>query len=358
MENGSQGEIILYRTDDGRAEIQLRAHDGTVWLTQNDIADLFDTSKQSISRHIANIYSDGELPRPTTVNNSLTLLPDGRRYRTRAYDLAMILAVGYRVRSPRGVQFRQWATRNLAEYLTKGFVMDDARLKNPKGWDYFDELLARIREIRASEKRFYQKVRDLFALSADYEARKHEDEVRKFFANTQNMLLYAITGHTAAELVMLRAKPTEPNMNLTAWEGGRVRQQDIFIAKNYLTAEEADSLNRLVVMFLDRGEFAAKRRQQFTLDYWRGSVGDLLRLNDLAILSGYGSVSHNDMVKEVTKRYEEFDENRKAAEAIEADAEDIRELEDAERLLESKGRYSGTAGNTLPSATDRQGGQD
>lgn len=341
MEANDQGEIILYHTDDGQAEVQLRVHDGTVWLTQNQIATLFNTSRANITIHITNIYKDGEQFQGRTSKEYLPTAADGKRYKTKAYNLPMILAIGYRVRSPRGVQFRQWATRHLAEYLTKGFIMDDGRLKNPQGgWDYFDELLARIREIRASEKRFYQKVRDLFALSEDYEERKSEYSVRMFFANTQNMLLYAITEHTAAELIMMRADATSPNMNLTSWEGGRVRQQDIFIAKNYLTEDEADSLNRLVVMFLDRAEFAAKRRQQFTLEYWRGSVAELLRSNGLPILEGYGSVSHDDMMNEVARRYEEFNDNRRASEALEADAKDIRELEALEKMLEGERKVS------------------
>ncbi len=323
-----KGEIILYRTDDGRSEIEFRAIGDSVWLTQNQIAQLFDTARANVTTHIRNIYVDGELLPGKTRQEYLPTFSGKIQKGTQLYSLPMILAVGYRVRSPRGVQFRQWATRHLEEYLTKGFVMNDERLKNPGGRDYFDELLARIRDIRASEKRFYQKVRDLFTLSDDYEPRKNEESVRRFFANVQNMLLYAATGHTAAELIVQRADPARPNMNLTAWEGGRVRREDIFTAKNYLTDDEMDSLNRLVVMFLDRGEFAARRRQQFTLSYWESSTAELLRSNNLPILEGYGSVARDDMKRIVEERYEAFDGNRRAFEAREADLQEIAELEE------------------------------
>lgn len=353
----SKGEIIIYRTDDGRAEINLRAQGDTVWLTQNEIAELFDTSKQSISRHAANIYSEGELSQRTTVNNSLTLLPDGRRYRTKVYNLPMILAIGYRVRSPRGMQFRQWATRHLAEYLVKGFVMDDARLKDLKGRgrDHFDELLARIREIRASEKRFYQKVRDLFKLSDDYA--DDETAARLFFAETQNKLLYAITGKTAAEIIVDRADAGAVNMGLTAWEGGRVRKGDVSTAKNYLTEDEIDLLNRLAVIFLDQAELRTRERKRLTLAYWRENVDRLLRFNDRPVLQGPGRVSHDEAVRIAHERYEVFDDDRRTAEAKEADAEDLRELEEAERLLEGKGGGQGTPGGAPPAAPDKPGRQ-
>lgn len=327
-----QDEVILYRTDDGRSEIVLRAAGDTVWLTQNQIAELFDTTKQNISLHVANIYKDKEQDATTTVKEYLTVVPDGRRYKTKAYSLPMILAIGYRVRSPRGAQFRQWATRHLSEYLVKGFVLDDKRLKNPKGWDYFDELLARIREIRASELRFYQKVRDLFALSTDY----HDDDeaARMFFAEVQNKLLHAVTGRTAAELIVERADSSAPNMNLTAWEGSRVRKKDAIIAKNYLAADEIDVLNRLVSVFLEQAELRVMERKQLTLAYWRENVDRLLAFNDRPILRGSGSVSHDDMVRIAHGRYDAFDDHRRAAEAIAADAEDIAELEDVEKLLE------------------------
>ncbi len=196
--------LILYTSDDGRTRLDLRVDGQTVWLTQLEIAELFQTTKQNVSLHAKNIFEDGELAEDSIVKDSLTTATDGKRYKTRLYNLDLILAIGYRVRSPRGVQFRQWASSHLKEYLVKGFVMDDERLKNPGGWDYFDELLARIREIRASEKRFYQKIRDLFALSTDY--RSDDRDAQLFFAEVQNKLLYAVTRQTAAEIVVARRR--------------------------------------------------------------------------------------------------------------------------------------------------------
>lgn len=212
-------DLILYTTDDGRTQLHLRVEGDSIWLSQLEIAELFQTTKQNVSLHAKNIFEDGELRQDSVVKESLTTAADGKNYRTKLYNLDLILAIGYRVRSSRGVQFRQWASTHLKEFLIKGFVMDDERLKNPGGWDFFDELLKRIRDIRASEKRFYQKVRDLFALSSDYQAR--ERETAQFFAEVQNKLLYAATSHTAAELILKRSDPTMPNMALTNWSGSR-----------------------------------------------------------------------------------------------------------------------------------------
>jgi hypothetical protein len=247
----------------------------------------------------------------------------------------MILAVGYRVRSPRGTEFRQWATAHLEEYLVKGFVMDDQRLKEPGGWDYFDELLARIRDIRASEKRFYQKVRDLFALSSDY--RPDDRDAQTFFAEVQNKLLFAVTGHTAAEIIVQRADPDSPNMALTTWKGVRVRKQDVTIAKNYLSADEVDTLNRLVVIFLEQAELRAKERKDLTLDYWRNNVDRLLEFNERPVLDGAGSISRDRMEQIAHERYEQFDARRRRDEALEADAEELRELEALEQRIKKEG---------------------
>lgn len=322
-------ELILYQTEDGTAEVRLRAEDGSVWLSQSEIADLFATTKQNVSLHASNILKEGELAEGSVVKESLTTAADGKNYRTKLYRLEMILAVGYRVKGSRGTQFRQWATAHLAEYLVKGFVMDDERLKNPGGWDYFDELLARIREIRASEKRFYQRVRDLFALSADYRA---DDSVAQlFFAEVQNKLLYAVTQQTAAEIIIARADANAPNMALTTWSGSRVRKHDVIVAKNYLNADEVDTLNRLVVIFLEQAELRAKERKQLTLDYWRQNVDRLLEFNERPVLSNAGNVSSEQMKGIALQRYETFDANRRNAEAIAADAEDIRALEEIEK---------------------------
>lgn len=334
MESDRQGEIILYRTDDGHAEIELHPIGDNVWLTQNEIAQLFDTTRANISTHIKNIYVDGELIPAQTRKESLPTPIRNIRKGSQLYNLPMILAVGYRVRSPRGVQFRQWATRNLSEYLVKGFVMNDERLKNPGGLDYFDELLARIRDIRASELRFYQKVRDLFKLSIDYSDDPQATNI--FFATVQNKLLYAVTGMTAAEVIIKRADSAAPNMGLTAFKGNRVRKEDVIVAKNYLQADEIQELNRLVVLFLDQAEMRARNRERPTMAYWRENVDRLIAFADKAILTNAGTVTHDEAVEVARTRYLEFDDNRRAAEAIEADAEDIAELERAERLLEGK----------------------
>ncbi len=330
-------ELILYSTEDGVARILLKAEGGSVWLTQAEIAELFAISPQAVSQHLRGIYAEAELEREATCKEDLQVRSEnGRRVRRRlkSYRLDVILAVGYRVRSPRGTQFRQWATRHLAEYLVKGFVMDDARLKDPGGWDYFDELLARIRDIRASEQRFYQKVRDLFALSIDY--RDDEQQAQRFFAEVQNKLLYAVTQMTAAELVVARADPTQPNMALHSWSGSRVRKHDVIVAKNYLTADEIDSLNRLVVIFLEQAELRAKERQQLTLTYWRDNVDRLLAFSDRPVLQGAGKVSHDAMKAVAHERFDAFDAQRRGRALRDADAEDMKVLEAVEKALDHR----------------------
>lgn len=276
--------------------------------------------------HITSILKDNELERNSVVKNYLTTAADGKQYDVVFYSLEMILAIGYRVRGVRGVQFRQWATRHLSEYLVKGFIMDDERLKNPDGRpDYFDELLQRIRDIRASEKRFYQKLRDLFKLSSDYEAK--EKATQMFYAETQNKLLYAVTKHTAAEIVVTRADAEKSNMGLTSWKGSIVRKGDIFIAKNYLDEEEIDKLNRLTNLFLESAELRVKGRQDLTLNFWRENVNQLLTFQGEDLLQGNGNVTNEQMEKLVAKVYEEFDAQRKRLDAIKADEEDIKLLE-------------------------------
>lgn len=329
-------ELILYTTDDGRTQLHLRVEGESIWLSQLEIAELFQTTKQNVSLHAKNIFEDEELRQDSVVKESLTTAADGKSYRTKLYNLDLILAIGYRVRSPRGVQFRQWASTHLKEFLLKGFVMDDERLKNPGGWDYFDELLERIRDIRASEKRFYQKVRDLFALSSDYQAR--ERETAQFFAEVQNKLLYATTSHTAAELILKRSDPNQPNMALTSWSGSRVRKQDVIVAKNYLTADEIDTLNRLVVIFLEQAELRVKQQKELTLDFWRNNVDKMLAFNDQPILAGAGSVSRENMERIARERYEVFDQQRRIADAKAADAADLKEIEQLEQDLKHKGK--------------------
>ncbi len=332
-------ELVLYTSDDGQTRLHLRVEGETIWLSQLEIAELFQTSKQNVSLHAKNIFEDKELEPEATVKESLTVQSEGARQVKRKisyYNLDLILAIGYRVRSPRGAQFRQWASTHLKEFLRKGFVMDDERLKNPGGWDYFDELLARIREIRASEKRFYQKVSDLFALSADYQVR--EQETALFFAEVQNKLLYATTGHTAAELIVQRADPDQPNMALTSWRGARVRKQDVIIAKNYLNAEEIDTLNRLVVIFLEQAELRAKQQKALTLDFWRNNVDRMLEFNDKLVLADAGTVRREHMERIAHERYDMFDSHRREAEQAQADAEDLRQIEQLEGSLKARGQ--------------------
>lgn len=333
-----QGELVLYASEDGSATFFLRAQDGTVWLTQMELAELFQTSIPNVNIHIKNVLEEGELHSEATIKEDLIVRLEGKRQVKRPvklYNLDMILAVGYRVKSPRGTQFRQWATTHLREYLVKGFVMDDERMKDPVGWDYFDELLQRIREIRTSEKRFYQKVRDLFALSVDY--KDSADNVGHFFAEVQNKMLYAVTQQTAAEIVVKRADPTQPNMALTAWKAGRVRKTDVIVAKNYLNADEIDHLNRMVTAFLEFAELRTRQRKQLVMADWRQYVDNFIHFNESPLLKGVGRMSHDAMLKIVHGRYEEFEEQRRKAEAIEADSVDMKELEQAEKRLTKKG---------------------
>lgn len=330
--------LILYITDDGKSQIQLRAKDQTVWLSQREMAELFDVSTDNVGLHLKNIYEDGELSRKATAEESSVVQTEGTRQVQRPvtlYSLDAILAVGYRVRSPRGVQFRRWASTVLKEYLVKGFVMDDERLKNPDGRpDYFDEMLARIRDIRASEKRFYQKVRDLFALAADYD--KSDDATQTFFATVQNLLLYAVTQKTAAELIVSRANPADPHFGLLTWKGAQVRKQDIVVAKNYLTEDEVDTLNRLVVIFLETAELRAKRQTITSMGFWRENVGQIIVSNGFPLLSGSGSVGHTRMVQKLEPLYLDFDQRRKAYEARAADAQDEADLKALESTIKNR----------------------
>lgn len=333
----SEEEIIIYTSKDGKTEIALTKLSDKVWLSQSGIAELFGTSVANISTHVKNILKDNELSESSVVKDYLTTASDGKNYNISIYSLEMILSIGFRVRSQRAVEFRQWAIRNLVSYLEKGFLINEERLKNPNmfgAMDYFDELLEKIRDIRASEKRFYQKVRDLFSLSYGYDP--NDKATQMFFAEVQNKLLYAVTLQTAAEIVVSRADPNQPNMNLTSWKGSIVRKGDIVVAKNYLKADEIDTLNRLVNIFLDSAELRVKRLQTITIDYWKKSVNTLLSYNDFPILEGNGSVSRDDMEKIVKERYDEFDQNRRIQEAIAADLEDIKELEDLEKEISKK----------------------
>lgn len=333
-----QQNIIIYKTADGRASVALYAQDGQVWLSQKQMAELFATSRSNITLHIANILKEKELNEKSVCEDFLHTATDGKEYKVKHYALPMILAVGFRVSGLRGTQFRQWANRHLHEYMVKGFVMDDERLKNPDGRpDYFDEMLARIRDIRASEKRFYQKIRDLFALSGDYD--KSDKATQMFFAEVQNKLIYAVTQKTAAELIVHRADADEKNMGLTAWKGGIVRKQDIYTAKNYLNQEELDTLNRLVVIFLETAELRAKNRVDTRMDFWRENADQIIHNNDFQLLRNKGTVSRQQMEQLALGEYQKFDARRKAHAAKLADRQDEDELKQLEADI--KNRASG-----------------
>lgn len=327
-------ELIIYEAPNGKLDIQLDLENETIWLTQRLIAQLFECSTGNVGVHLKNIYESGELEENRTTEFFSVVQKEGSRNVNREikhYNLDAIISVGYRVNSTKATKFRQWATQTLKEYIIKGFVLNTERLKNPGGWDYFDELLEKIREIRASEKRFYQKVRDLFALSVDY-----KDDLKAsndFFAEVQNKLLHAVTNNTAAEIIVNRADATKPNMNLTNWSGSRVRKQDVIIAKNYLQQNEIKELDRLVSMFLDYAENQAQRRRQLSMSDWKEKVDGFLNFNDYEILKGKGAISRKQANEIAKKRYLEFDEARKKQEALEADAEDLKELEAIEHEM-------------------------
>jgi len=330
-----QQNMIIYKTVDGKISITLFAKDGMVWMNQNQLAELFDTSVPNISMHISNILKENELQINSVVKDYLTTAADGKNYSVTFYSLEMILAIGFRVKSKRGTQFRIWANKNLREYMVKGFIMDDDRLKNPDGRpDYFDEMLERIRDIRASEKRFYQKVRDLFALCSDYDS--SDKATQMFFAETQNKLIFAVTTQTAAEIIVSRASANKPNMALTSWTGSIVRKQDIFIAKNYLEEDEIDTLNRLVVIFLETAELRAKNRIDVTMDFWRENVDKILVLNDKKVLKGKGTVSNALMEKKVEEMYETFNSTRKTFDAQKADESEMEELKRLEKEIKGQ----------------------
>lgn len=318
--------FILYRTEDGRTRVEVRLADETVWMTQAAMAELYQGTKQNISLHLKNIFTEGELSANRVVKEYLTTAADGKRYRTKFYNLQAIIAVGYRVRSPRGTQFRRWATERLEEYLVKGFTMDDERLKQGRniGSDYFDELLARIRDIRSSEKRFYQKIRDIYALAVDYDPKA--EETQTFFSIVQNKLHFAVSGKTAAELISERADATRPNMGLTAWKGTKVRKGDVTIAKNYLNAEEMENLNRIVTMYLDFAEDQAMRHKQVFMRNWREKLDAFLQFNERDILQNAGKVTKAVADRLALEQYDIFHQQRLTDEARRAALDDDAEL--------------------------------
>lgn len=287
------GEFILYQTEDGHTRIDVRMADETVWLSQKAMAELFQTTKQNVSQHLQAIYEEGELRPEATVKKYLTVQTEGSREVSRAvdhYNLDAILAVGYRVRSHRGTQFRIWATERLREYLIKGFAMDDARLKRAGGGNYFEELLARIRDIRSSERVFWRKVLDIYATSIDYDPKAESSLL--FFKTVQNKMHWAAHGQTAAEVIHRRADASQPNMGLTTWDGDRPRKTDVSIAKNYLNQDEIEALNRIVTAYLEFAELQALNRKPMSMVDWIAKLDDFLRLSDREILRHAGKISH------------------------------------------------------------------
>jgi hypothetical protein len=328
----NQQNLIIYNTLDGKVSVTMMARDGNVWMNQKQMAELFATSVPNVNIHISNILKENELDKDSVIKDYLITATDGKHYNVTFYSLDMVLAVGFRVKGKRGTQFRIWANQHLKEFIVKGFVLDDERLKNPDGRpDYFDELLERIRDIRASEKRFYQKLRDLFALSSDYDST--DKATQMFFAETQNKLLYAVTHQTAAEIIVSRADASQPNMALTSWKGSVVRKQDIYIAKNYLRADEIDLLNRLTTLFLESAEIRVKERLDLTINYWRQNVDHLLEFQNKDVLRNAGSISNKEMETHVLAVYEHFDQRRKQADAQIADQMDDEELKQLEQQI-------------------------
>ena len=309
----SNSGILIYQSEDGSTRIDVRIENETVWLAQAAMAELYQTTPQNITMHIGRVYADRELDREATCKQSLQVRQEGDRQVSRQllfYSLDMILAVGYRVRSHRGTQFRRWATERLREYLVKGFVLDDDRLKQGRtfGADYFDELIERVRDIRASEKRFYQKVRDIYATAVDYDG--HAEVSQRFFATVQNKMHWAVTGKTAAELIVSRADASQPNMGLTTWRGARVRKGDVAVAKNYLSEQELSELNRIVTMYLDYAEDQARNRRPMAMADWATRLDAFLQFNERDILTGAGKVSADLARSNAEAEYEVYNAAR------------------------------------------------
>lgn len=353
-------EFLLYETEDGRTRVECRFVDDSLWLPQALMAELFQTSKQNISLHVKNVLAEGELQAAATVKDYLTVQTEGTRQvrrKVQLYNLDMILAVGYRVKSPRGTQFRRWATERLGEYLLKGFTMDDERLKNPPVGDSalpdrFGELLERIRDIRASERRMYLRVREIFALAADYAPTL--PETTAFFRIIQNKLHYAVSGQTAAEIIRRRADHTQPNMGLTTTRKGQVQKADVGVAKNYLNEQEISELNRIVTMWLDFAEDQATRRKEVFLKDWAEKLDAFLSFNDRQVLVGAGKVSHKQAVAHAQSEYEQFAAQRRAA--LEAEGEVY-----AVRMLGASSADDGALeelGKVAKRLTKKKGGRD
>jgi hypothetical protein len=336
----ADGQVLIYR--DGSLNLQVRLDGQTVWLTQKQLAELYQTTVPNINQHLRAIYEEGELPSDATIKDYLIVQTEGSRQVRRQvehYSLDVILAVGYRVRSARGTQFRQWATSRLRELLVKGFVLDDERIKAGRtiGQDYFDELLARIRDIRASERLFYQKIADIYATSIDYDPAA--DITRQFYATVQNRLHWAAHGHTAAEIVRHRADADKPNMGLTTWKnapGGPIRKTDVTIAKNYLTQQEVAELNRVVSMYLDYAEDQAQRHQLMHMSEWAAKLDSFLQFNERNVLTHAGTISHELAEEHALAQFTQFEQRRLLLEATQPTSDFDRAVEDVKRLADNQ----------------------
>lgn len=313
----TRSEILLYQTDDGTTRVEVRMAGETVWLNQTQMADLFRTTKQNVGQHIRNVFAEGELAPESVVKDFFTTAADGKQYRTKHYNLDVIISVGYRVKSLRGTQFRIWATQQLRSYLVKGFALDDRRLKEGGSTDrYFDELLERIRDIRTSERMFYRKVADIYATSIDYDPAS--DMTREFYATVQNKFHFAITGQTAAELISKRADAGKPNMGLTNWPGNRIIRKDVTVAKNYLSQDELGLLNLIVDQYLSFAEAQARQKKVMTMTAWIDKLHAFLELNEKEILQGAGRVSKQLADELALREYDKFQELRKLAGDVDA----------------------------------------
>ena len=310
----SQSEIIIYESNDGQTKIDVRIEGETVWLSQNQLVELFQTSKQNVSLHIQNVFKEGELEENSVVKEYLTTASDGKRYKTKYYNLDVIISVGYRVKSQQGTQFRIWATKRLKEYLIKGFTLDDERLKNGGQRNYFDELMSRIRDIRTSEKNFYYKIRAIFTTSVDY--LENAEATREFFAVIQNKFHWAIHQHTAAEIIAMRANADLPNMGLTTWRGDKIKKSDVVVAKNYLDEFELKQLNLLAEQYLIFAEAQALQRKVMYMSDWMKKLHDILTINEREILMDAGRIGRALAEEIANKEYERFKEKYQLSEEI------------------------------------------
>ena len=337
----SQGEILIYATDDGHVKLDVKLENETLWMSQQMMAELFQTTIPNINIHIKNIFEDGELDIDSVIKDFLTTAADGKNYKIKFYNLDMIISVGYRVKSVIATKFRIWATQRLREYIIKGFTMDDERLKNPPVGksripDYFDEMLERIRDIRASERRMYLQIRDIIALAADYEPSFKETTL--MFSKLQNKLHYAVTGKTASELIMERADASQPNMNLMTWQKENVRKSDVIVVKNYLREDEISELNRIVVMCLDYAEDQARRRKQIFLKDWEGKINQFLEFNERTVLVNAGGVSHEEAKRHAEAQYDIFNAQQREQKLEQAETNYLKQLETSVNALPEKAK--------------------